>query len=177
MNRIRELRDAFGMTADTLAARIGTSPQQIRRLETGARRLTTVWLNKIAAALECAPTDLIAHAVVSDDPDVEITEVGLAGVATALGKKGLLVYRVLGDSVVDAGVLPQTIITVDQSTAAIAEIEDGAIVLVAIGDEQVPVLRQFLRPNLVTTNRSGTNIALKTTDRSVRCEILGVIVR
>lgn len=177
MNRIRELRDAYGMSAEELADRIGTSATQIRRLEAGARKLTTIWMDKIATALECAPADLIAHAVVSEDPDVEPAEVGLTGVATALARKGLHVYRVIGDGVVDAGINLDTIITVDQSGVAVSAADTGDIVLVAMGESQALVLRQYLRPNLVVTNRPGANLAIKTTDRSIKMQIVGVVVR
>ena len=52
MNRIRELREAARMSVDELAAAVGTSDTQIRRLEAGTRRLTQGWMERIALALE-----------------------------------------------------------------------------------------------------------------------------
>jgi transcriptional regulator with XRE-family HTH domain len=48
------------MTLDQLAERVGTSFQQIARLETGDRRLAEVWMRKIAPALGVRPADLLA---------------------------------------------------------------------------------------------------------------------
>ena len=58
-NRIRELRNVAGLSQATLAQKVGTSNQQIGRLEKGTRGLTTQWMDRIAAALECSPADLL----------------------------------------------------------------------------------------------------------------------
>jgi len=62
-NWIRELRERSGLTLDALAAKVGTTNQQISHLELGKRRLTIDWLVRIAAALNCHPWLLVA----SDD--------------------------------------------------------------------------------------------------------------
>jgi len=58
-NRISELRKARGLTLKRLAELVGTSNQQISHLEKGRRRLTLEWMERIAAALECHPSDLL----------------------------------------------------------------------------------------------------------------------
>jgi len=58
-NRIRELRKARGLTLKRLAELVGTSNQQISHLEKGRRRLTLDWMERIAKALECHPSDLL----------------------------------------------------------------------------------------------------------------------
>lgn len=58
-NRISELRKARGLTLKRLAELVGTSNQQISHLEKGRRRLTLEWMERIAKALECHPSDLI----------------------------------------------------------------------------------------------------------------------
>jgi transcriptional regulator with XRE-family HTH domain len=58
-NRIRELRKARGLTLKELARRVDTSNQQISHLETGKRRLTVGWLERIATALDCHPLELL----------------------------------------------------------------------------------------------------------------------
>lgn len=58
-NRIRELREARGMTLDQLGEAVGTSFQQIARLEGGERRLSEKWIRPIARALGVAPGDLL----------------------------------------------------------------------------------------------------------------------
>ncbi|MEM8799890.1 MAG: helix-turn-helix transcriptional regulator [Pseudomonadota bacterium] len=62
--RIRQIRKARGLTLAEVAARVRpepTSAATIGRLETGLRRVTIEWLNKIADALECSPEDLVVH--------------------------------------------------------------------------------------------------------------------
>ncbi|MBO6824468.1 MAG: helix-turn-helix transcriptional regulator [Thalassospira sp.] len=59
-NRITELRKAKGLTIKRLAELVGTSNQQISHLEKGHRRLTLEWMERIAEALECHPSDLLS---------------------------------------------------------------------------------------------------------------------
>jgi len=58
-NRLREWRLARGVTLERLAAAVGTDKTQISRLETGQRRLTLEWMERIARALKCRPADLM----------------------------------------------------------------------------------------------------------------------
>lgn len=66
-NRIKELRRGQGLTLQRLADLIGTTPQQINRLERGDRRLTTEWMERVAGGLSVHPTELIA-----DDSDIAL---------------------------------------------------------------------------------------------------------
>ncbi|MDX2265330.1 MAG: helix-turn-helix transcriptional regulator [Hyphomicrobiales bacterium] len=59
--RIRELRKARDMTLKELADKIGTTPQTVQRLETANMTLSIAWLEKIAAALNVEPADLIGR--------------------------------------------------------------------------------------------------------------------
>jgi transcriptional regulator with XRE-family HTH domain len=59
-NRIREIREAKGLSQPQLAEKVGTSQPQMDRLEKGQRRLTQEWMQRIAKALKCEPGDLIA---------------------------------------------------------------------------------------------------------------------
>ncbi|GAA4005094.1 helix-turn-helix transcriptional regulator [Sphingomonas humi] len=63
ITRIREVRKAKRMTLDDVARACTppTTPQTIGRLETGMRTVSIGWLNRIAAALGVAPTDLVDH--------------------------------------------------------------------------------------------------------------------
>ena len=61
MNRIREIRKAAGLSSEELGAKAGTSATQIRRLETGQRKLTRRWIERISQALGCSPASLIAN--------------------------------------------------------------------------------------------------------------------
>lgn len=58
-NRIREIREKQGLTQDQLAEMVGTTTQQISRLELGQRGLDVEWMERIAAALGKRPAALI----------------------------------------------------------------------------------------------------------------------
>jgi len=60
-NRIKELREQRGLTQQQLADMIGTTKQQIGRLEGAKRRLSDQWVQKIAGALEVHPGELWAE--------------------------------------------------------------------------------------------------------------------
>lgn len=83
INRIRAIRKAKGMTLADLAAACSppTTAQTIGRLETGTRNLSLVWMNRIAAALDVEPTNLVRAEV---DDAAQIIAVLAAGGAEAL---------------------------------------------------------------------------------------------
>ena len=59
-NRIKEIREAKGWRQADLAAAVGCSQGQINKLETGAARLSDVWLAKIAPVLGVPQGALLA---------------------------------------------------------------------------------------------------------------------
>jgi transcriptional regulator with XRE-family HTH domain len=63
MSRLREIRKARGLTLAEVAALCAppTTAVTIGRLETGARQLTVPWIERLAAALEVDPRQLIAQ--------------------------------------------------------------------------------------------------------------------
>ncbi len=58
-NRIRAIRKQRKMTMQDLAREVGTSQQQIDRLEKGHRKLTIEWLDRITKCLECDIYDVL----------------------------------------------------------------------------------------------------------------------
>jgi transcriptional regulator with XRE-family HTH domain len=58
-NRIQLLRKMRGLTIEQLAEKASCSPQQISKLERGERRLSDVWLKRLALALNIAPWEII----------------------------------------------------------------------------------------------------------------------
>ena len=58
-NRIREWRKAANLTLDQLAELVGSTNQHLSRLERGERQLNTKWMNRLAPALRCKPSDLL----------------------------------------------------------------------------------------------------------------------
>jgi SRSO17 transposase/DNA-binding XRE family transcriptional regulator len=68
-NWLRKYREAAGLTQAALAARVGASRQQICLLESGQRKLTMNWLEKLSSALGCEP-----GAIVSRTPPFALVE-------------------------------------------------------------------------------------------------------
>lgn len=61
-NRIKELREAAGLTQDALAALAGTTKNQLTKLESGARRLSDHWAQRLAPHLDVQPFELFMPA-------------------------------------------------------------------------------------------------------------------
>lgn len=60
VNNIQRLREARKWSRPTLGARMGTSGQQVERLEKGQRKLTQGWIDKAASALGVTPSEIIS---------------------------------------------------------------------------------------------------------------------
>jgi transcriptional regulator with XRE-family HTH domain len=58
-NRLREFRKKRGYTLQQLADAVGTSHQQLQRLESGERRLSDLWIEKLYKPLGCYPSELL----------------------------------------------------------------------------------------------------------------------
>ncbi|MEZ2131880.1 MULTISPECIES: XRE family transcriptional regulator [unclassified Sinorhizobium] len=55
MSKLRELRERQGLSQQQLAELAGTSQPQIKRLETGDRKLTKEWAERLAPHLQASP--------------------------------------------------------------------------------------------------------------------------
>lgn len=176
-HRLREIREAAGLSIDDLAAKVGTSRQQVSRHERGERRLTIQWMQRYAIALEIAPADLLVTPPMADTQELEPADLsGLGELGQALAAKGLAIYRVVHSRIPDAGIAAGTVITVDTRLAAIAAARLGDAIVVR--GENGLMLRQFLPPSLVVTNEPGPgNLAHRLDDRTIDLEIVGVVVR
>jgi phage repressor protein C with HTH and peptisase S24 domain len=69
-NNIEALRKARGWSRPQLAERMGTSPQQVERLEKGQRRLAQDWIERAARALGVELADIIATTPPAQLPDI-----------------------------------------------------------------------------------------------------------
>jgi UDP-N-acetylglucosamine 1-carboxyvinyltransferase len=58
-NRVREVREARGLTQAQLAQRLGNSESAVAGLESPTRSLRLPTLRRVAAALECSVSDLL----------------------------------------------------------------------------------------------------------------------
>lgn len=64
-NNLKALRKRKGFTQEDLARAMGTSRDQLAKLESGARRLSNVWIDRAAHALAVDPADLVReHATI-----------------------------------------------------------------------------------------------------------------
>lgn len=59
-NNLKELRNRAGLSQDALATAMGTSRNQLAKLESGSRRLTEDWIRRAADALGVPNTAIIA---------------------------------------------------------------------------------------------------------------------
>lgn len=182
MNRIKELREGQGLSQEQLAKRVGTSQPQIKRLETGDRRLTEDWMRRVAKALGVRPADLISVAVLAElEDEVEpFFPDALEELAGPLKARNLAYYRVKTDAVNLAGVPRERVILVDQSEKAIEGRKTGDLLLIqvsAAGERRknVRLVRQFVAPRLLTTNHGGNNTSFGLDEKSFRVEIKGVM--
>ena len=64
-NRIGVLRRERGLSLAGLAKAAGTTKAQIQKLERGDRRLSLEWMERLAAALQVKPSDLLPQSAVS----------------------------------------------------------------------------------------------------------------
>lgn len=182
-NRIRVLREAKGLSVDQLGALIGTSGAQISRLETGERKLTESWMRRIAKALEVPPADLLAAVTLAElGEDVSAySHAGFAELSPSLSRLGLASYSVIGAAVARTGIGPGKKILVDSTETRLAALAPGDIVLAEVSDpgqpgDTVRILRQYMPPGILTTNRQGRNVALDLDNPDVDIRIVGVVV-
>lgn len=183
MNRIRELREKAGLSAERLADRVGTTQATISRLETGARRLTVSWMRRITDALQVRPEELIAPAPMPDfKADVEPAVVTDMLVKTALQDSGRRAYRVLTDACDNKGIIEGAYVVVDETKTSLDQLSDGEVVVASVYDiadlrEPKLILRQFLAPTLLIPN-SGHFRSHPIVDAAHHTvEIVGVVVR
>ncbi len=78
-NTIRAMRLKKGMTLDQLAKILGTTPTQISRLETGKRKLTLEWLQKLTEAIDEYPETKEFNGVIPRTLKLE-KEIGVNGI-------------------------------------------------------------------------------------------------
>lgn len=180
MNRIREIRLARGLTESELARRVGTSQPQIRRLEAGQRRLTEEWMRRIAKALDVRPADLLATVTAADFQNELAPCLSDDPVYQQLAGLGFSAHKVLADSVASAGIAQGDTIILTRTPQRLERLMGGDIVAVQAtlpDGARVLLLRQYLPPGLLTTNRPGTNLAFTLDRAPIPIEIVGVADR
>ena len=167
MNRIQHLREKLGLDQAQLAAKIRelnpgskTSQTNISRWENGERFPRGKNLIMLAIALGVKPADLIETIL-------------------AVDLQNERAYRVTSDSVERAGIPDGALVLLHCSAEAINTLAPGDLVAVeAVNEdgESVRVLRQYLPPDLVTTNRNGTNISTRISDGPHNMRIVAKVI-
>lgn len=66
-NRIRELREAIGLSQADLARLANVTPSALNKLEKGTRGLDLDWMRRLAPLLGVAPAELLP---IADNPDI-----------------------------------------------------------------------------------------------------------
>lgn len=183
MNRIREIRERHGLSAAQLAERVGTTQPQITRLERGERRLTVDWMQRIAAALNCDPMDLVAAtlAKASGDEAVPFSPPEIGAAAAALSARGLKFFKASADTLEAINIAPGRVLLFDTSDAAVSSARTGDVVLARLKATNgianaTTLLRQFISPHLLTTNRHNRNVLIPVRSPDAEATIIGVLV-
>lgn len=182
MNRIRQIREAAGLTLQDLADRIteqsgeSTTRTQLSRLELGKRKLNQDWLRKIAMALDCDPAELLDSAALAAAVDevepLASTEI-IPAVAEALAAKGLSLYRLRRSALTGIGIENGAVLTFEQHVGG-SGIPNLSVVLARVGEHLV--VRQFVAPSSLLANTPQNPNVISLNNRSVAVEILGVLV-
>ncbi|MGN6779211.1 XRE family transcriptional regulator [Rhizobium sp.] len=74
MSVIKELREKLNLSQANLAEAIGTSQPQIKRLESGERKLTKEWAERLAGPLGVSPEELLFGRVKIEAEEPQITK-------------------------------------------------------------------------------------------------------
>lgn len=179
-NCIRELREARGMTLEELATLVGTTEAQLSRLETGERQLTEVWMRRIAPRLGVEPADLLEIAAFIDIQDeVEPADKGMSpALSGALNSRDLAFLRLSTNQLEAAGYAKGKEVVFLCDEEAVKSIKTGDVVLVRLtrksDNTSVRIVRQFVAPSTLITNRKGRNVAIDLDERRFSVEIMGL---
>lgn len=109
-NRMAELRERKGWMRPELARRMGTSAQQVERLEKGQRNLTQKWMERAAAALECDIVEILRDTRVGYTPPPNAEAFRMEGASAERMHRDLPIFgTALGASrIVDGEAIEQT---------------------------------------------------------------------
>lgn len=183
MNRIRYWRERKGLSQAALARLVGMSQPNLARIESGQQHLTEGLMQRFAKALDVAPIDLLSLAIVGAlQDDVRPDEIKAAPeIAAALRQRHISSFRIRTNVLESRGFKPGTGALVDTGPPALERLKTGDVVVAEIEDLSHPgsrylVLREFIAPALLVTNRPGTNHAIRTDDDGLAVRIIGVAI-
>lgn len=183
--RIRELREAKGLTQDQLGAAVGTNKFKISRIEKGDTQLDLDLAVKIAQALDVSLAEVVG--VERDcgrgfDEDAEVYDAPATDPLHRLADAGQnrSLYRVKSNVLDEIGIRAGDILLIDISAGAIRSIKPLSIVVAQLYSarellEATTLLRQYVPPSLLITNSRDENqppISMATTDAHIK----GVVI-
>ena len=67
-NALYQIREQRGLTQKDIAEAVGTTANQISRLESGVRKLSPEWIDRLSKVLNCTKAELLG------EPATELTE-------------------------------------------------------------------------------------------------------
>lgn len=171
------------MSQSALAKLAGTSQPQIDRLEKGERRLTEDWMRRLAKHLDVRPMDLMAAPLLQDfaedaTPYIAIADPKLHGM---LEGRNLSYMQVQTDVLENLGLHPGDVRLFDFNASSVEQVGTGDVVIAQLYDrgdllEAKTVMRQFVAPGLLITNRSKANLAITMVTDHVEAAIKAVLV-
>lgn len=175
-NRIRELREALGLTQQELADIMGVNKKDVSRYETGFSTLNVEWMQRFAQALRVHPQDLLNIVAMSASADevVELPPEDVGITYDALKSRGIIAYKVLGDAVAEAGIKPDQVIFVDTAQTDPANFSAGTVVVASINDHLV--VRQYVPPRKLITNSTSVDVVARLDDPKVTIRIVGAVI-
>jgi len=184
MNRIRFWREKRGLSQAALAERIGMTQANLSRLEKGDHKLTVELMLKLSHALDVEPVDLLPLAIVAGlANDVACDEIEAPHhVAAVLRQRQMRSFKVCTNAVESRGIKRGDSVVVDARPEAVDAIRDRDLVIAEVRDRGKPngpsflVLREFVAPALLTTNRPGQNHIFRLDDDSLDVRIIGVVI-
>jgi len=179
-NRIAELREDRAWSQEDLAERLEsvagfkTTGAQIGKLERRERQLTIKWIMALSKTFEVEPIDLVDLAAMAGTTnDVEPQEGGPH--ATALAQRGLRYYNVVSDVCAEGGYPKGKVILVDETGPAISKRQSGDFLIIetkANKTESLLLLRIYVAPGLLVTNKTTGNTVMRVAKNKIR----GVVV-
>lgn len=187
-NRIKALREARGWSLEDVAERMSETSQvptqasTVHKLETGAMKLTTEWMERLGKAFGVHPVD-----VIYDRPHGGFAEPDLAGYDASDGpsivqqaaRRGRGLYRVISNALDEIGIVKGGVVEVDESLDAVRRLATGDVVTADVeGEDGAPassVMREYVEPSLLITNSREEN-ALPINMRRQTVRITGVVV-
>jgi transcriptional regulator with XRE-family HTH domain len=179
-NRLKQLRLEKGLTLTDLAGLTGISESHLSRVEAGARGLRLSKLQLVARHLGVKPADLVGEEQVSLIPDLApYTPPKGSAMEKAFEPSTQKIYKVLTGVLSELGITAGDPIVADESQKALKSLTSEQIVVVKVkpgkDQEEILMLRQYVRPNLLITNSVEENsLPLHIVKSSAR--IVGIVL-